>query len=66
MKTIYIVIYTKRGSDSSNVSSEGYNSLEDAQKFIESRSNKYKKIGEYAYVDSEGVMRIRAVNVKEV
>lgn len=66
MRTIYIVTYTNIDSNLTKVSSEGYNSIEDAQKFIESRSNKYKKIGEYVYADQESIMQISVVNIKEV
>lgn len=65
MRTVYIVSYTKLDSNLTTISSEGYSSLEDAQKFIESRANEYRKIGEYVYADQDSMMQISVVNIKE-
>lgn len=64
MRIVYVVSYTKLDSNLTKISSEGYNSLKDAQKFIESRANKYTKIGEYVYADQESTMQISVVNIK--
>ena len=54
MNYIYVVTYKGK------VSSEGYTSIEDAQKFIESRSSKLKQIQPMTY---EGGYEIRQIKI---
>lgn len=64
MKDVYVIMYTNINSNTNIISKEAYNTLEDAQKFIESRSSKYQKLTEYIYADSDSTMQIYVVTVK--
>ena len=61
MKSVFIILYN------GSVSSEGYNTIEKAIKFMEDRTGtpqKISNINSWAYIDKEGnVYMIKEINI---
>lgn len=62
---IYIVTVRFKNNDFS-VSSEGYLSLKDAQKFIDNRSDNPNKVSDFLYQSNENIYYINEIHISGV
>ena len=62
----FYVVTVRFKNDNFSVSSEGYLSLKDAQKFIESRSDSPNKVSDFLYQSKENIYYINEIHISGI